>query len=179
MAAVDLFLEIDGIAGESTDKAHAGAIDALAFSWAEHVQVSSGGGGSGAGKASIGDLQVVMRTSIASPLLFLSCASSKHHVTAKLSARRRGKRAGKDFLVITLHDVLVTSYRVGANESGEDDTPTDQVSLGFRRVEFEVSAESPQGGAGKVVKTGWDVAANKPLTPTAPAATGRKRKAAG
>ena len=178
MAAVDLFLEIDGIAGESADNRHAGAIDALAFSWAEHVQVGSGGGGGGGvGKVSIGDLQVVMRTSIASPLLFLACASGKHHVTAKLSARRRGQKAGKDHLVITLHDVLVTSYRVGANESGEDDTPTDQASLGFRRVEFEVSAESPKGGAGKVVKTGWDVAANKPLTPAA--ATSRRRKAAG
>ena len=178
MAAVDLFLEIDGIAGESTDKAHTGAIDALAFSWAEHLQVGSGSaGGGGAGKVSIGDLQVVMRTSIASPLLFLACASGKHHVTAKLSARRRGEKAGKDYLVITLHDVLVTSYRVGANESGEDDTPTDQVSLGFRRVEFEVGAQSPKGGPSKVVKAGWDVGANKPLTPAV--ATGRRRRAAG
>lgn len=35
MAQVDFFLKIDGIKGESTDKAHKGEIEIESFSWGE------------------------------------------------------------------------------------------------------------------------------------------------
>ena len=41
MAAVDYFLKLDGIEGESADLTHKGEIDVLSFSWAE-AQAPSG-----------------------------------------------------------------------------------------------------------------------------------------
>ena len=181
MAAVDLFLEIDGIAGESTDKAHRDAIEAVAFSWAEHLSASGGtGGGGGVGKVQFGELQVVARTSVASPFLMASCASGRHHATARLSVRRRGDKA-KDHLVLALTDVTVNGYRVGANESGDDDTPTDQISLAFGRIEYTYTPVDARGRNGTPVTATWDVAANAPAATTraatAPAPTaGRTRK---
>ena len=160
---MDLFLKIDGIAGESTDKAHRGELDASAFSWGEHVQVvptGGAGGGAGVGKVTIGDLQVVLPTSLASPLLMVSCASGRHHATAKLTVRRDGKV--EDLLVIKLQDVMITSYRAGVNES--DTIATDQISLAFQKIEMTVTSIGPKGGPGQSVRAGWDVDANVPTT---------------
>ena len=162
MAAVDLFLKIDGIAGESTDARHTGEIEVLAFSWAEHQSVPSGGGGggSGVGKVQIGELHVVMRASKASPLLMLACAQGTHVKTAVLSSRRHGNAGQKDFLAIKLTVVSVTSYRIGATESGEDDLPTDQVSLAFGKIEFGYSPQKPDGSLAPAITATWDVKKN-------------------
>ncbi|MGH3042713.1 MAG: Hcp family type VI secretion system effector, partial [Gaiellaceae bacterium] len=77
--AVDYFLKVDGIPGESADSKHKGEIDVLAFSWGVSQSGSPvPGGGGGAGKADFEDLLVVARTSKASPLLWEACASGKH-----------------------------------------------------------------------------------------------------
>jgi len=84
--AVDYFLKLDGIPGESTDAKHKDEIDTLAFSWGVSQSGSSGpGGGGGAGKAVFEDLLVVARTSKASPKLLLACASGQHIKTAVLT----------------------------------------------------------------------------------------------
>jgi type VI secretion system secreted protein Hcp len=181
MAAVDLFLEIDGITGDSVDATHRGAIDAVAFSWSEYATQASGGGGGGFGfgKVNIGELQVVMRTSTASPLLLVACASGHRFATAKLTVRRSGgDRRQRDFLVIGLTDVQVSGYRVGANESGDDDTPTDQVSLTFGTILVEVQALDGKGAVGHATKGGWDAIQGVPLphpvTPRPPDPVGTK-----
>ncbi len=73
MAAVDYFLKLDGIEGESTDAKHKGELVLESFGWGvSHAGAGGGaGGGGGAGKAQFQDLVVVLRTSKASPKLFL------------------------------------------------------------------------------------------------------------
>jgi type VI secretion system secreted protein Hcp len=47
MAAVDYFLKIDGIEGESLDEKHKGEIDVLSWSWGESQEGPTTGGGGG------------------------------------------------------------------------------------------------------------------------------------
>src|SRR5436309_614292 len=62
MAAVDYFLKIDGIEGESQDSKHKNEIDLESFSWGETQSGTHGaGGGGGAGKVSMQDFHFVMR----------------------------------------------------------------------------------------------------------------------
>ena len=90
--AVDSFLKLDGIPGESADARHKGEIDVLAFSWGVSRAGSSGaGGGGGAGKAIFEDLLVVARTSKASPKLWQACATGQHLKGAVLACRKPGK----------------------------------------------------------------------------------------
>ena len=91
MAAVDLFLKIDGIQGESKDAKHANEIDVDAFSWGETNVVSNAGGGRGAGKVAMQDFHFTKRLDTASPMLFLACASGKHFPKAVLTARKAGQ----------------------------------------------------------------------------------------
>jgi len=76
MAAVDYFLKLDGIEGESHDSKHKNEIDVQSWSWGEsQTGTHAGGGGGGAGKVSMQDFHFVMQNNKASPKLMLACAS--------------------------------------------------------------------------------------------------------
>jgi type VI secretion system secreted protein Hcp len=155
--AVDYFLKLDGIPGESTDAKHKDEIDVLAFSWGvSQAKATGSGGGGGAGKAVFEDLLVVARTSKASPKLWLACASGQHIKSAILTCRKPGK-APFEFLKITLTDVLVTSYEI---DGSDEELPLDQVALAFAKVETVYTPQDPSGKAGPPVKAGWDVKKN-------------------
>ena len=120
--AVDYFLRIEGIEGESADAKHKGEIDVLSWAWgASNSGAVSVGGGTGAGKATIQDLQFTTPLSKASPKLFLACATGQHLKQAKLTAVRAGAKQA-EFLTLTLSDVMVSSYQTGGSE-GADISP--------------------------------------------------------
>src|SRR5664279_5125033 len=83
--AVDFFLKIDGIKGESMDSTHKDEIDLQSWSWGETQTGSHAfGGGGGSGKVSMQDFHFVMNANLASPKLLLACASGEQQL-------RRGK----------------------------------------------------------------------------------------
>jgi type VI secretion system secreted protein Hcp len=159
--AVDYFLKIDGIQGESFDVKHKGEIQLESFSWGETSASGAGpGGGAGAGKVHIQDLVVTMVVSKASPKLMLGCATGKHYKEAVLTARRTGK-AQQEFLTFKFKDVVVTSYQTGGSAQG--DVPIDQASLGFATIQLEYRPQKADGSLDTPVKSGWDLKQNKPL----------------
>jgi type VI secretion system secreted protein Hcp len=163
MAAVDYFLQITGVAGESADAKHKGWIDVDSWSWGENLPVppAGGGGGGGAGKVQFQDLHFVSRVSKASPRLFLACATGQHFKEAKLVGRKAGK-SQQDFLTFTFMDVLVTGYQTGGSEGG-DVLPGDQVSLNFAKIKFEYRAHKADGTLDPPISAGYDVKSNKQL----------------
>jgi type VI secretion system secreted protein Hcp len=158
--AVDFFLKIDGIDGESTDSKHKGEIDLFSWSFgATQSGTHATGGGGGAGKVSMQDFHFVMSVNKASPKLMLACASGEHFKKAVLTCRKAGKDQ-QEFYKVTLSDLLVSSYQTGGNQSGEL-LPTDQISLNFSKIEFEYKEQKPDGTLGGAVKTGWSLKENK------------------
>ena len=154
----DVFLRIDGVEGESADAKHKGEIDVLEYDWGLAAPASTRGGGAGAGKVTFQDLRVVARTSKASPTLFLHCATGKAAKEAVLAVRRAGAKQD-DYLVLRLKTVRITSYDQTASD--EDDTPLDDISLAFDRIEVEYRAQDPKGTLGPPVQAGWDVKQSK------------------
>jgi type VI secretion system secreted protein Hcp len=159
MAESDYFLKIDGVAGESVDSKHKGEIGLEAFGWGE---TNSGGhagpGGAGAGKVAVQDLQFVMRYNKASPALFLACANGKHLKSAVLTARNAGE-GQQEYLIYKFTDVIVSSYQTGGS-AHETAGPSDQVSLGFAKIEVEYRPQKADGSLDAPVKAGWDVVKN-------------------
>ena len=158
--AVDYFLKIDGIAGESTDVKHKGEIELESFSWGETQSARAGGGGGGAGKVQMQDFNFVMTVNKASPKLILACATGQHLKQATFVARKAGK-AQQEFLVYKFTDVLVSSYQTGG--SGGEGLPMDQVSFNFGRIEVEYRSQKPDGSLASPVKAGWDLKSNRAL----------------
>ncbi len=159
IVAVDYFLKIDGVSGESPDAKHKGEIQLESFSWGETSPGGAGsGGGGGAGKVHMQDLVVTMVVSKASPKLMLACATGKHHKEAVLTARKAGK-SQQEFLVFKFKDVVVTSYQIGGSELSE--APMDQASLGFSTIQMEYKPQKADGSLDAPVKAGWDLKQNK------------------
>ena len=160
MAAVDYFLKLDGIDGESADAKRKGELVLESFGWG----VSQGGGatgagGGGAGKAQFQDFVFVHRTSKASPKLFLACATGQHLKTAILTARKSGK-APFEFLTIKLGDVVVSSFQ-HTGVAGE--VPLETVSLAFARLEIAYRPQSATGKPVPALTAGFDLKLNKQI----------------
>jgi type VI secretion system secreted protein Hcp len=160
MAAVDYFLKIEGIDGESTDDKHKGTIDIESWSWGVAQQgTHSGGGGGGAGKAAFSEFSCTTTVSKASPKLMLACANGEHIKKAVLTVRKAGKEQ-QEYLVITLSDLLVSSYNVGDSPGG-DVAVVDAFTLNYSKIEMEYKEQKADGSLGGAVKAGYDVKANK------------------
>jgi type VI secretion system secreted protein Hcp len=155
MAAVDFFLKIEGIEGESTEKGHEKWIDVQSFSWGETQAGGHGaGGGAGAGKVSMQDFHFTMQTNKASPTLLMACAQGKHFKDAQLTARKAG-RDQIEYLKIKLTDVLVSSYQTGGS-AGSEAGPTDQLSLNFVKIEFAYSPQKADGSLEPPISAWFD-----------------------
>jgi type VI secretion system secreted protein Hcp len=161
MAAVDYFLKVDGIDGESTDDKHKNEIDVESWSWGEtNSGTHAGGGGGGAGKVSMQDFHFVMKTNKSTPKLMLACATGQHIKEAKLTCRKAGGEQ-QEYLTVKFSDLLVSSYQTGG--SSGDVVPTDQVSLNYSKIEYEYKPQKPDGSLDAPVKAGYDLKLNKKI----------------
>jgi type VI secretion system secreted protein Hcp len=158
-AAVDYFLKIDGIDGESADETHRGEIIIDSFSWGmSNSGTFSGGGGGGAGKVSMQDIHFTRRLDKASPKLMLACATGQHIPTAKLTCRKSGSDGSQvEYYTITLTDVLVSSVSTGG--SSGDPLPTESISLNFTKIEWVYVPVGADGKPGEPVRAEYDLEA--------------------
>lgn len=160
--ALDMFLKIAGLPGESRDKTHAGEIDVLTWAWSVSNSSSAQvGGGAGSGKCNVSDLSFTMYASKASPLLALHCCTGKHIAEAVLTVRKAGDQP-LDYLVIKLKDLIVTSYQTGAAANG-DPRIMEGGSISFGQYEVKYTEQTAKGGAGDQCEAAYDVAANTNL----------------
>lgn len=141
--AVDMFLKIDNIKGESTDDRHKDWIEIESFSWGLSNTASVGhGGGGGAGKVNVHDISFVRPVDAASPVLFQACCRGEHLREATLTVRKAGSK--QDYLKYKLTDILISSYQTGGSSG---DLPLEEVSLNFNKVHVEYFNESTNEGA--------------------------------
>jgi type VI secretion system secreted protein Hcp len=148
--ALNAYLKIDGIDGESQDKGHPGWIEVMSFSWGmEQTGNNASGGGGGAGKVVVHDISISKRVDSSSPVLMKSCASGQHLKIAQLDLVRKGDRQ-QTFLVIKLQDVLVSSFR----QDGNSDSPTESLSLNFTKLEESFIPNDDRGGVGNPIVGG-------------------------
>jgi len=155
--AVDFFLKIDGIAGESEKDGMKDNmdIDSFSFGVSQSGSFASGGQGGGAGKANFQDISVVKVVDKTSPKLFEACAAGTHIKEAMLTVRRAGNKPVVYF-TIKLTDVIVSSLSNGG-ASGGSDSVSEQLSLNFAKIEFEYTEQKKDGGAGPKTRAGYDV----------------------
>ena len=157
--AVDFFLKLEGIAGESQNVKHKGEIDVLSFSFGETNSGSAAHGGPG--KVSMQDFHFTMKTNKASPTLFLKGSTGGHIKNAVLTASRPDREGrAQEFLKVTLENVLVSSFQISGNQ-GTD--PSDAVSLNFAKIQMEFQPQGPAGPVGSPVIGGFDLKQNVKL----------------
>jgi len=156
--ALNTFIKIDSIKGESQDAKHKDEIDVLSWSWGleQSAAIPSGGGGA-AGKVSVHDLSITKRTDISTPQLMLACANGKHIKEALLTVRKPDRNQF-EFVRIKMNDLMVRA--VSTADSGGDSI-TENVALNFTKVQVDYVQQKADGTAGQTGQFKWDFQANK------------------
>jgi type VI secretion system secreted protein Hcp len=157
--AVDMFLKLDGIKGESKDFKHKDEIHIESFSWGMSQTGAHGaGGGGGAGKVSVHDISVTKFLDKATPELMLHCANGKHIKDGLITVRKAGEHP-VEYLKIKLTDILISSVQEAGHGS---DLLSESLSINFAKFNVEYQEQGADGkAAGGPVSMGWDVKANQ------------------
>lgn len=157
--AMDMFIQIGAIKGESVDSVHKEKIDVLAWSWgASNSGTTHTGGGGGAGKVNVQDLSFTHYIDSASSPLMKSCCDGTHHDKATLIVRKAGGTP-IEYVTIIMEEVMVTSISTGG--SGGEDRLTENVTLNFAKFTVKYQPQDAKGAKkGGTIDVGWDIAEN-------------------
>ncbi|MET3711968.1 type VI secretion system secreted protein Hcp [Sphingomonas trueperi] len=157
--AVDIFLKLEGINGESKDSTHNNEIDVIGWNWGmSNVGTAHMGGGAGTGKANFQDITVTKYVDLASMPLMLSCAQGKHVTKATLTMRKAGGTSPLEYLTIVMEEVLVSNIQHGG--SSGDERTTEMVSLNFEKMHMTYKEQTKDGAAGGAPEFKWDILKN-------------------
>lgn len=159
--AVDMFIKIGDIKGESKDATHKDSVDVLAWNWGlSQSGTAHHGSGAGAGKVNVQDLSLTKWVDSSSTALILAACKGTHIPKATLTVRKAGDTP-LEYIKITLETVLVTSVQTGG--SGGEDRLTENVVLNFAKFKVEYTTQAEKGGKGTTSTAAWDIPANKPI----------------
>jgi len=155
--AVDYFLKLDGIDGESQDDNHKNEISVLSFSLGgSQVTSVAGSGGSGAGKVDLADLSIMKYYDKASTKIFKAMCQGTHIKTGTLTAVKAGGE-GKPFMKIDFKELFVTSQQISASS----EVPTESVSFSYNQIKTEYSVQDEKGILTTTGAITFDLKANK------------------
>ena len=159
--AVDMFIKIGNIKGESKDESHKDEVDVLAWSWGLSQSGSAHmGGGAGAGKVNIQDLSFTKYMDQGSTALMIACCKGTHYDKATLVVRKAGDKP-LEYYKVTMEEVLISSVSTGG--SGGEDRLTENVVLNFGKFKVEYTLQDDKGGGKGTSTAAWDIQKNVPI----------------
>lgn len=159
--AIDVYLQIDGIPGESADKDHVKWIECLAVNF-EVLQpksaTASSAGGHTAERCEHKDIVVSKLCDAATAKLLEECSMGKTIPKAKIEFMRAdgdGKRV--KYFSIELENVLISGV---APHIAEGDIMHETLSIKYAKVKWTYMQQKIGGGATGNVNGGWDLSKN-------------------
>lgn len=160
--AIDAYLQIDGIKGESSDSAHQGWIELHSASWGvtqpRSATVSTAGGHTTA-RCEHQTLTVTKLADLASPSLMQHCSMGKTIPKAKLEFMRAdGDGKPVKYYEVELENVMIASTTQSVHEGS---ILRDSIGLTFSKVKWKYTQQKIGGGVSGSTAGGWDLAANK------------------
>jgi type VI secretion system secreted protein Hcp len=147
-AAVDYFLEVNGVPGESQDAKFAKSIDVEAYSWG-----ASANGDRKASKVNLQAMSISKRVDVASPALFQRLVQGTTIPSVELVARKAGETQ-LVFLRYCLQDVQVTSIQQSG--SGGADSSQENVTFAYGAFSQQYTPQDAKGSGGPSVFAGWN-----------------------
>ena len=159
---MSIFVNYEGIKGESSDSGHKGWMDVESISWGVGRQITSNSSTQGdreSSNAVISDLQITRYLDSSTPKLFIeSCCGNGKVVKIHLS--KTGSGSGADvYMEYTLKNALISSYTVNA-VSQDTNRPTETISISFVDVEVKYTPYDEDGNAEAAIAVGYDTATN-------------------
>ncbi|MYN47138.1 type VI secretion system tube protein Hcp [Pseudoduganella sp. FT93W] len=160
--AIDVYLQIEGIKGESTDAVHSGWIECTSAQWGvmqPKSATASTAGGHTAERCDLRSISITKLADLASPILMQNCASGRTLPKAGIEFMRAdGQGERIRYYEVELENVLIGSVNQSVHEG---DILQDSVSLKFSKVRWKYTQQRVLGGAGGNTSGGWDLASNR------------------
>lgn len=160
--AIDAFLQIDGIKGESADSAHQTWIELTSAHWGVTQPASSTAstaGGQTAGRCEHRTLSFSKLTDLASPVLMQTCSMGKTIPKAKLEFMRAdGDGKPVKYYEVELENIMIASMEQVVSEGS---ILHDSIGLKFSKVKWKYTQQKIAGGTCGNTAGGWDLAGNK------------------
>ncbi|MFJ1470075.1 Hcp family type VI secretion system effector [Massilia orientalis] len=160
--AIDVYLQIDGVKGESSDSQHTGWIECQSVTWRLHQPksaTSSTSGGHTAERAELSDVSFTKLCDLASPILAQHCAMGKTIPKAKFEFfRADGQGDRVKYYEVELDNVVIGDI---AQSVSTAIGMVDQIGMKFSKVKWRYTQQRIAGGAGGNTAGGWDLATNR------------------
>lgn len=159
---MSVFLNYEGIKGESSDSGHKDWIDIDAWQWGVERKITSNTSTQGdreSSNAVIHDLKIHKRMDSASNRLFIEscCGTGK---TVKLHLTKTGTGSGADvYMEYTLKNALISNYHVSGT-ADDIDRPSEILTISFVEMEAKYIPYDEDGNATSPDAVGFDTASN-------------------
>lgn len=157
MAAVDYFLKLGDIHGESVSTNHPNEIEVQSWSWGgSQTSTVSATTGSGGGKVSLSELSMMIQFDMSSARLLKALTTGTHFPTAQLSAQKSGASGGLNYMTFALTEVFISSVQLSAS----GDVPSCSLSLTYKSYTYNYYQQKADGTVSVAGTTGYDVTTN-------------------
>lgn len=161
--AFDAFLQIDGIEGESTDKAHPNWIEVLNYNFEVKQPTSdtkSSSGGASSQRADFKDFSIIKALDKASPKLFLAASDGTHIKSVILELCRAGGDKLK-YMEYKMSNCLITLVSPAGESKAPETLPLEKVTFNYGKIEMSYTQQKrADGTGGGQVAAGWDLEQN-------------------
>ena len=158
--AIDAYLQIEGIKGESQDAKHVGWIECVNWALTQPKSATaSTGGGHTAARADLTNISFTKQADLSSPVLMHHCAGGKTFPKARLEfVRADGGGEPIKYFEIELENVLIA--HVGAHVAGGG-IMGESVGLAFSKVTWKYTQQKIGGGSAGNTTGSWNLASNR------------------
>ena len=154
--AVDYFLKLADVPGESVAQNHSGEIQVLSWSWGgTQTSTVSATTGSGAGKVSLSDLNLMIEFDSSSAKLLKGLTQGAHYATATLAAVKSGA-ANSNYMTLDLTEVFIASLQLSASS----EVPSASLSLTYKTYTYNYFQQKSDGTVTNAGTTSYDVTTN-------------------
>lgn len=161
--AVEIFLKLDGIDGESVKKGAEDWIELFSFSnGASNPSSVAFGTGSGAGKVDLSSLSLQKQLDKSSPKLFLNCCAGTHIAKGQMVVREAtGGDTTQTYFQYDMTEVFIDSISWGGSAGGGK--PSESVSVSAKSLQITYLPQDSTGQVGNKIVVGWDVSKNQKI----------------
>ncbi|KQV40192.1 type VI secretion system tube protein Hcp [Massilia sp. Root335] len=160
--SIDVYLQIDGIKGESMDAGHQGWIEVISAQWGVNQPKSataSTAGGHTAERCEHKTIALTKLADLASPMLMQTCSMGKTLPKAKLEFMRAdGDGKPIKYYEVELENIIIANMDQVVHEGT---ILQDSFGLRFSKVKWKYTQQKIGGGASGNTAGGWDLACNK------------------
>jgi type VI secretion system secreted protein Hcp len=161
--AADVYLQIEGIKGESRDAGHREWMECQYVDWgvSQPKSATTSSSGHTVGRCHHQTIMIARLSDLATPILLQTCAMGKTLPRAKIELMRAdGQGQPIRYFEVELENMLIAEIYP---EVSEGQPMIEYLALAFSKIKWRYAQQKIGGGIAGLTAGGWDLAQNRLL----------------